>query len=275
MSLLAALGIAGLGLQAFTGVLNYGEQKKNRETQLNLQREAWDREDTAYSRAARDLERAGLSKTLAAGEAAPTSAPIKTEAPQLSGIPKAEQLVGLMAGAAQIDKTRMETAYINSQKQQAEANTKFLESKTYGQDITNYKSKETIDSYIQQAKAAASMADHNELLQRYRAENAKWLAQHEREKAYYESGIKQFEYHSKEHYYRNDGVEMDLAREMYLNDYLKARADYMRGSSTLQNMDVDYLEKLKLPPLLYRGISNTLEGAIKNLVPNVGGKIKM
>ena len=50
--------------------LNYQSQVANLDYQKNLQKQIFAREDNAVSRRAADLKNAGLSKTLAAGDAA-------------------------------------------------------------------------------------------------------------------------------------------------------------------------------------------------------------
>lgn len=73
-----ASALANLGV----GYYNIQQQQKNLAYQKWVQKRAWAREDTAVRRRSRDLELAGLSKTLAAGSAAQSSSPIMTHAPQ-------------------------------------------------------------------------------------------------------------------------------------------------------------------------------------------------
>lgn len=75
------------------------------------------REDTAFSRAATDLENAGLSKTLAAGSPAPTSA---QTAPQSSFNP---DITGMIQAAIGAKKTEAETEEIKAQTDAIKANT--------------------------------------------------------------------------------------------------------------------------------------------------------
>lgn len=62
---------------------NLAEERANREQMLSLQREAWEREDNAVARRVADLKASGLSPVLAAGSAASTMSPIRTDAPQM------------------------------------------------------------------------------------------------------------------------------------------------------------------------------------------------
>lgn len=66
------------------GWVNYGEQKRMNDYALYSQRETWNREDNAVTRRVADLQRAGLSPTLAAGSAAQSSSPIHIDSPQMN-----------------------------------------------------------------------------------------------------------------------------------------------------------------------------------------------
>lgn len=115
----AALG----GAQFLQGVGNYFLQKENLDWQKSAQQTTWQREDTAVQRRAKDLEAAGLSKTLAAGGSAQTSGPISTTAPQFEGvgggIDKAAMALNLMRQKAEIAKTYADTEAIKLQGQLA------------------------------------------------------------------------------------------------------------------------------------------------------------
>lgn len=77
------------------GFYNTRKQKELLDYQKNLQREIFKREDTAVQRRVKDLEAAGLSKTLAAGGAAQSGHVAKTEAPQFN----APDMSGVYMGA--------------------------------------------------------------------------------------------------------------------------------------------------------------------------------
>ena len=62
---------------------NNSSQNKNLRWQKWAQGVTWQREDNAIQRRVNDLRMAGLSPVLAAGQAAETSPPVRTEAPQL------------------------------------------------------------------------------------------------------------------------------------------------------------------------------------------------
>lgn len=61
---------------------NLAYQKENLEYQKALQQTIFQREDNAVQRRAKDLQNAGLSKTLAAGQGAGAGAVVSTQAPQ-------------------------------------------------------------------------------------------------------------------------------------------------------------------------------------------------
>ena len=77
MGLLDAMG-------PLTDLINLGGDIGSSIYRAWSQQKTWEREDTAVQRRAKDLEAAGLSKTLAAGSAAQTSAPINVSAPNIS-----------------------------------------------------------------------------------------------------------------------------------------------------------------------------------------------
>nr|WAE43334.1 MAG: hypothetical protein [Microviridae sp.] len=72
-------GIGGL----VSGIGNLVSQNAQFDYNKQMQQKTWDREDTAVQRRADDLEAAGLSKTLAAGGAAQTMAPISNAVPNV------------------------------------------------------------------------------------------------------------------------------------------------------------------------------------------------
>lgn len=103
--------------------LNYANQQQNLAWQKKAQGITWQREDNAVQRRAADMEKAGLSKTLAAGGAAQASAPISTTAPQidLSGIhgpdpfTAAQAVMAVLKQRADITQTQAQTDLIKNQ----------------------------------------------------------------------------------------------------------------------------------------------------------------
>lgn len=71
-------------LGTLASALNHGAQSKNLKYQKWAQQETWKREDTAVQRLRAQMEASGFSPVLAAGQQAQTSAPVRTEAPQMS-----------------------------------------------------------------------------------------------------------------------------------------------------------------------------------------------
>lgn len=84
----AALGLGYSGYQSYlqnqTDQKNYKLQKEQFEYQKSLQQTMFQREDNATQRRAADLQAAGLSKTLAAGNAAQAGPVVKTDVPQMA-----------------------------------------------------------------------------------------------------------------------------------------------------------------------------------------------
>lgn len=104
-------------------------QRENLEYQKGLQNQIFEREDNAVQRRAKDLESAGLSKTLAAGNPAQAGSVIKTDAlqdtkadKQAQGLQQMAQLGNLAQMYANIDSLTAQkinsesSAYLNSQK---------------------------------------------------------------------------------------------------------------------------------------------------------------
>lgn len=150
-------GWAAQGLDFITGRdianKNYNLDKQNLAYQKELQQEIFAREDNAVQRRMRDLEAAGLSKTLAAGGSANAGAIVPTKAPQKEytagrGIDTATQAAALALDVARsradISKTVADTAV---SRQTANK----LKSDTLNTDLTNeYLSQTMTDRIIQQ-----------------------------------------------------------------------------------------------------------------------------
>jgi len=75
-------GAAQTALNVGSSIANYNLGKQNLDYQKAAQRKTWAREDTAVRRRRADLEAAGLNPVLAAGQAATTSSPVHTTAPE-------------------------------------------------------------------------------------------------------------------------------------------------------------------------------------------------
>lgn len=112
---------------------NFGLQLSNYNYQKRLQQQIFAREDNAYSRAARDLEAAGLSKTLAAGSPAQAGTAIKTEAAQLANEDISSILMGiqldqmLKESDSRIEATRVNNDYIRDLAAKARRETSLID----------------------------------------------------------------------------------------------------------------------------------------------------
>lgn len=96
-----------------SGIMNRQSQAANLSWQKQVQREIWRREDNAAQRRVADLRLAGLSPTLAAGNAANAGAVVNTQAPQLD-LPDVEtQAMNLLSSAQNIAKSKAETALLH------------------------------------------------------------------------------------------------------------------------------------------------------------------
>lgn len=101
--------------------LNYSAQIQNLDYQKNLQKQIFQREDTAVSRRAADLKNAGLSKTLAAGDSAGAGTVVNTSAPQLSMVDKVATGLSYAQQMANVRKTEEETQNLLVQQREAES----------------------------------------------------------------------------------------------------------------------------------------------------------
>lgn len=112
--------IGALGGVTEAGI-NYQAQVANLDYQKNLQKQIFEREDNAVSRRAADLKNAGLSKTLAAGDAAGAGTAVSTSAPQLSMVDKVAAGLNYAQQMANVRKTEEETQNLLVQQREAES----------------------------------------------------------------------------------------------------------------------------------------------------------
>lgn len=119
------MGIPEILIGALGGVteagLNYSAQVQNLNYQKDLQKRIFEREDNAVSRRAADLKNAGLSKTLAVGDAAGAGTVVNTSAPQLSMVDKVATGLSYAQQMANVRKTEEETQNLLVQQREAES----------------------------------------------------------------------------------------------------------------------------------------------------------
>ncbi len=114
-------GLAGLGQSA----INYDAQMQNLNYQKDLQKQIFAREDNAVQRRAEDLEKAGLSKTLAAGDAAGAGAVVNTKAPQTSVLDDVLNGMSVSQMQANVKHTQAQTENLLMQNKQIDSNIEF------------------------------------------------------------------------------------------------------------------------------------------------------
>lgn len=112
----------------YQGERDYRLQKDNLAYQKNLQQQIFNREDSAIQRRVADLEKAGLSPTLAAGQGAQAGNVIGTQAPQskYSAQEKAFMIQQGLKQQADITKTREEAKAIYWQAEKAKVEADLL-----------------------------------------------------------------------------------------------------------------------------------------------------
>lgn len=108
--------IANKNFQAQQDLLDFQKQsyQQNYDYQKQLQKQIFEREDNAVSRRAQDLMKAGLSKTLAAGDGAGAGSIVGTSAftggsaPKMDVVDRAGRVLQLMQAQADMRKTQAE-----------------------------------------------------------------------------------------------------------------------------------------------------------------------
>ena len=143
----------GMGLSAIQTGINYDINQKNYnlakenyqfvkdsylknfEYQKNLQQQIFGREDNAVQRRVADLQKAGLSKTLAAGDGAGAGTAISTSpfsgsAPQRSPVDLISTALQLSQAQAQIRKTNAETENLLKENKKIDSDTLFTDAQT-------------------------------------------------------------------------------------------------------------------------------------------------
>lgn len=119
----AGTSLIGTGYNLFNSIMDRRYNKW-------LQQKQWEREDTAYQRAAADLEAAGLSKTLAAGAGASSSSdPISTQQVDTSTDLQAKYALSLQNKGTQanIAYTDAQTALLDAQRRHQELENEWYE----------------------------------------------------------------------------------------------------------------------------------------------------
>lgn len=142
MSILAGLGTAlgaaapiiDTGVNAYLGAKNYELQKNNYDYLKSAQQTTWNREDNAVQRRANDLQRAGLSKTLAAGSAASSSAPIQISAPQVD---YKSNLQGALAGHSALMRQKADISKTIAENQLIALQSEKTKNDTIGSSLSN------------------------------------------------------------------------------------------------------------------------------------------
>lgn len=125
-----------LFLGALATAANYGSAKKNLKYQKWAQEETWRREDTAVQRLRAQMESSGFSPVLAAGQQAQTSAPVRTEAPQVGmELPQAMMAAATMQDQFQTSAAQRELMGAQQAAAQASASNSIADAKVKNYDL--------------------------------------------------------------------------------------------------------------------------------------------
>lgn len=134
----AAAGMLAGGLMSYFGQKNANETNREIQNSINAQNlqlthEAWAREDMAVRRRKTDLERAGLSPVLAAGDAAQSSAPIKMESTKVE-----DELGGSVSNS-------INSALMMAQLARTEADVRKVNAETFNTQVNSAATKYNMD----------------------------------------------------------------------------------------------------------------------------------
>lgn len=128
MSILGTIGNIVGGVAGWSqGQQNLKMQRDNLDWQKYVQGVTWNREDNAVQRRAQDLQNAGLSKTLAAGDGANAGSVVQTTAPQDKTLESVVNGLGIMRQMAETNKVNQEALNLNMQNKYTEGKIKSLE----------------------------------------------------------------------------------------------------------------------------------------------------
>ena len=160
------LSIFGIG----EGIFNSIMQARNYEYMKYAQEKTWQREDNAVQRRAADLEKAGLSKTLAAGSAAASASPVSLSAPE-------SNVFGRMVQGMQLEKMRAEINYTNSlaASEGVKAGVYEAQGRKYIQDIAESEAR-TLLYTAQTATAGVDQRQKEQLIRESEARVAKYFS---------------------------------------------------------------------------------------------------